>query len=1313
MHRVVPELIIENYRAGRFSGEFPAVGMFLDLSGFSTMTDALMQHGQHGAEVLAGLMHGVFDPLVESIFEYGGKIVGFAGDGIMALYPIESDAKSTALHALTSAYVIQKRFAESPTRLTVYGEFSISAKIGFGSGSVSWGILCSPNYDRATYYFRGAAVDESAQAEHQAKPGDILLSKSIYELLQDEIETVPFASHYCFSDFRVDRPEPKLVSFPPVDLNIARLFLPEEVIANDVRGEFRQVVNLFVRFPELSATQLESLIHKVSELRNKYGGLLSRMDFGDKGCNMLMLWGAPLAYENDIGRALNFLLDLKSAVDFPITAGVTYYIAHAGYLGSSLYEDYTCYGWGVNLASRFMMAAGPGEIWVDDRIARRVARRFELDYVGSQSFKGFASEQKVYLLRGYTQTLEPIYQGELVGREEELAQLAGFTEPLWQGRFAGLLFLSGEAGIGKGRLVHEFHASTRQKGKKALWAVCQSNQILRQSFNPLRSWLFKYFGISPNQPVAEQKQAFDAKLDDLLASLPDAGLAQELQRTRSILGSLLNLHWDDSLHAQLDAEGRYNNTFLALIALLKAESLRQPVILVLEDFQFSDKDSQDFLPRLKRAILAAGESYPIAILVTSRPPGPGIAKELIDARIDLRAISTEAIAHLIEINLGGPPAPDLVNLLVERSEGNPYFAEQILRYLQEENLIETSQAGWRLVREIEEAFLPGDIRSVLVARLDQLGRGVRESIQTASVLGREFEIPLLEHMLRGDDLLQQHIAEAEQAAVWNPSDDLHYIFSHGLLRDAAYEMQMQARRRELHALAVEALEHLYGEVKSRYAELAYHAKYAGFNTKAQKYYLLAGRIAAESYQNHQAIEYYDRALAFTPLNELSAQFDILIERVEVFNRVGNRTAQSKDLETLEILAGQLNDQPRLAKVDMLFAHYYIAISDYPAVVSRSKHVMELSSVVEDADIVLDIYRVWPLALLRQGKLDEAMRVATEGKQLAQIYGESVKEGYILNSMGLIAIEQKDPLVAHAYFERALHIALEAADRKLESRTLGNLGNSAGYVRHDYVAAREYYEKSSVLNHKAGDRAQESVDLGNLGWVAGMQGDFHAALWYLQQALIASREVGNLYLETNTLINLSATLGVEKEAQSSLDHAQEALALSRKTGDKSSEAWSFLYMGYAYLLLHDINQAQESFRASIAIRDELGQPGMKIEALAGLIQALLLKDDRLAALEETEKVISYLHSGATLEGAEEPLRVYYACYLALEKVQDPRVDAVLQDAVKLLEVQILKLRDEKSRKMYVENVPWRFALQQAWHEAPARVRESSRSADHRR
>src|SRR5215216_1552514 len=1119
MHRVVPELIVENYRAGRFSGEFPAIGMFLDLSGFSTMTDVLMQHGQHGAEVLAGLMHGVFDPLVESIFDYGGKIIGFAGDGIMALYPVETNTKLTALRALASAHVVQQRLAENPTHETIYGKFVITAKIGLAIDFVAWGILHSEDGEDVTYYFRGPAVDDSAHAEHYAGSGDILLTERLNELLQEQIITKPYASLHRFGGFRVEIPNTARVIFPPVDLNISRRFMPEEVITQNIRGEFRQIVNLFMRFPDLSDEKLQEFVQSVFELREKYGGLVTRLDFGDKGCNMLMLWGAPVAYENDLGRALNFVLDLKSKVDFPITAGVTYYIAHAGYLGSAMSEDYTCYGWGVNLASRFMMSAPTGQIWVDERIARRVLKRFDMEFIGKQMFKGFAAEQKVHLLRGYRQNAEVIYQGELVGREEELARLANFAEPLWQNRFAGLLLVSGDAGIGKGRLVHEFRFSRVFEENATLWAVCQSNQILRQSFNPLRGWLLRYFGLSHGQSPEESRQAFDAKLDDLLASTRDLELARELKRTRSLLAALVDISWPESLYEQLDAEGRYNNTFLALITLLKAESLRQPVVLFLEDLQFTDNDTRDFLPRLKRAILATEQAYPIGIIVTSRLHGVSLAPDWIDERIDLPGLSHAALARLVETLLGGVPAPGLVSLVMGRSEGNPYFAEQIIHYLREESLIEMSHAGWALVRRLHYAVLPGDIRAVLVARLDQLAHEVREIVHTASVLGREFEIRMLTQMLLEDESVHVCIAEAEKAAIWAPLNEMRYIFSHGLLRDAAYAMQMQARRLELHGLAVGALEHLYADnLVHQYEELAYHAEYAELPEKAQRYYTLAGKVSSDLYQNSQAINCYTRALDFTPISDLHTQFELLIERMELFNRLGDRVSQSQDLDSLEKLAGQIGDLQRVAKVEMLFAHYFISISDYPAAIQRSERVMALNRTVEEREIVLDTYRVWPLALLRQGKLEEAMNIAQEGRRLSQVYGVPVKEGYILNSMGLIAIEQKNPAVAHGYLEQALAIARETGDRRLESRSLGNLGYSSGFIRQDYPSAREYFEEGYAIMHESGERAAESVALGNLGWVAGMQGDLQASRSYLEQALLVSREVGNLYLEAYSLIN---------------------------------------------------------------------------------------------------------------------------------------------------------------------------------------------------
>lgn len=1295
MHRVIPELIIENYRAGRYSGEFSAVGMFLDLSGFSTMTDVLMQHGQHGAEVLADLMHSVFDPLVESVFDYGGKIIGFAGDGVMALYPIETDVRATALRALTSAGVIQKRFKENPEHQTVYGKFAVSAKIGLATGSASWGILRSSGGDQATYYFRGSAVDESAEAEHHAKAGDILLTTGMWKQLQNEIYTTPCDLFQRFNGFRSELPEPTRVTFLPVDLSVARLFMPEEVIAYDVPGEFRQIVNLFMRFPDLSESQMRALMSKVFELRNKYGGLLSRLDFGDKGCNLLMLWGAPVAYENDIGRALNFLLDLKDRVDFPITAGVTYYIAHAGYLGSSMYEDYTCYGWGVNLASRFMMSAPTGAVWIDDRIARRVSKRFEIEFVGRQVFKGFAAAQKVHRLRGYRQMLEPIYQGELVGREEELAQIAHFIEPLWQGKFAGLLLVSGDAGVGKGRLVYEFRSAGLLEKKKILWVVCQPDSTLRQSFNPLRSWLSRYFGIFAGESSDQRRRIFETKLDDLLISLSDPQLAQELDRTRSVLGALLDIRWNDSLYEQLDAEGRYNNTFLALIALLKAESLRQPVVMFMDDFQFIDNDSMDFLPRLKRAMLVAGESYPIAIIVTTRPSSRSLDPKLIGARIDLRGLGREAIAQLAETILGGAVAPDLVTLLLNRSEGNPYFAEQIVRYLQEENFIEMSRSGWSLVRRLRSDFLPGDIRSLLVARLDQLTREVREVVQTASVLGREFEIQVLSHMLAGDQNVQAYVDEAEHAAIWAPLNEARYIFSHGLLHDAAYEMQMRSRRQVLHALALTALEALFtNDLKTRYAELAYHADHAGLTSKAQVYYTLAGKASSELYQNSQGIDYLTRALIFTQPDDLDVQFDLLLERVELFSRQADRASQLKDLNALEELAQRLGDPIRLAKMLMLRTVYHYLTGNYVDAIKDASQAETLSASIPEIDLAFLAQSACILALLRLGRLQESMQRARDTLQRVRKAGIRKEEARVLNAMGLVALEQKEPAAAERYLVDALEIAREIRDRSTEVNALANLAVCEASVKGNYAIAHYYHEQTRKIAHEIGDRNAEGMALGNLGFTSGMQGNFAAAHQYHEQSLSLAREIGSLYHETYTLINLSAVTGMQNNALLAIEYAQRASEIARKAGERSGDAWAMLYLGHAYLLVNKLEQARLAYHRSLAIRDELEQPSLSMEPLAGLVDVALRMNDLAAASREAEKILAHFDSGGTLVGTDDPLRVYYSCYLFLAKQQDPRSMQVLKSATQLLETQVSKFKDEQARKMYIENVPWRLALQQA-------------------
>lgn len=1297
MHRVVPELIVENYRNGCFGGEFSAVGMFLDLSGFSKMTDTLMQHGQHGAEVLAGMMHGVFDPLVKSIFEHGGRIVSFAGDGIMTLFPVERDVRTTALSALGSAWAIQQRLSSNPNRNTIYGTFSFSIKIGLTTGSVTWRILRSAGGNQATYYFRGTAVDEAAGAEHQANAGEIILTSSMNDLLKDVIITSPRQSFFRFVRFEGDLPATVPYVLPQMDPSILRIFMPEDVIIHDIRGEFRQIVNLFVRIPNLSDEKLEDFMNAVFELRKSYGGLLTRIDFGDKGCNMLMLWGAPVAYENDIGRALNFVLDLQARMDFPITAGLTYYIAHAGYLGSEMCEDYTCYGWGVNLASRFMTTAPVGHIWVDERVARRVSQSFDIDYVGSQQFKGFAADQKVYVLNGRKQDVDAIYQGEMVGRQSELDQLAAFVEPVWQGKFAGVIGVAGDAGIGKGRLIHAFRTSPLFNERKALWAIGQTNQILRQSFNPLRRWLHRYFGFLPDQTADERKLAFDSKLDKLLASVLDPELARELNRTRSILGALLDLNWDDSLYNQLDAEGRYNNTFLALIALVKAESLRQPLILFVDDIHFVDPDTNEFLFQLKRALSASSEPYPVVIILAYRKQGIDLqmSDDFLDVEIELDGVTNMDLSRLAEIVLASPASQDLVELIVSRSEGNPYFAEQIIRYLQEENLLEMSSDGWRQVKRGRSSVLPEDISALLVARLDQLAQDVKVVVQTASVLGREFEVRVLSQMLAPETETEEYVSEAEKAAIWLPLREMRYIFYHALLRDAAYSMQMRARRQELHVVALKALEKIFaGDLENHYAEFAYHAENGDLSGKAQTYYTLAGRVAAGLYQNNQAVDYFTRAMAYTPFDDLETQFDLIAERVELLSRMAKREVQIKDLDSLEELAGRMQDNDRLMKVKMLRSAYHYFMGNYQASIDYAKQTDSATEVLAASDLAHYTQIVWATSLLRLGHMDEAMQRAGSVLKLAQASGNRNDECRILNVMGLIAMEQKESSPAKKYFEDALAIAYEMKNREVENRALSNLAMAEALLNGNFALAREYYERSHSISQETGDQYGVSQALGNLGYVAGMQGDFTAARSYQEKALRIAREIGNMYSEIYTLINLSALDGLHNDAESALRNAKQAADLAQKASERSGEAWAMLYIGHAHLLKNEFDIAKQAYQASIDIRNELDQPSLSMEPLAGLVAVFMQMDDLVSAALHAEKILKFLADGSTLEGTEDPLRVLYTCYLYLERIKDLRATHVLNEAWDMLNTQASKFTDEDDRKRYIENIPWRRAIRDA-------------------
>ena len=669
MHQLVPEFILENLRNDQRQGSFTGAALFIDISGFTKVTETLMEHGQFGAEILAGTMRAIFTPLVHSVYEQGGFVTGFAGDALTAVFPQTEQQADHSLRALAAAFRIQEHMAANAQQVTRFGTFPFSAKVGLAVGQTSWGILSSADENRATYYFKGTPIDNSAAAEQHAHAGEIVADATIYEFIHDYIAAQPLDGAWRIIELRGSLPEAQGVIPPLPDVEQLTRFFPQALVEQEIDGEFRQVLNVFISLEGAPThAQLADFMGLCFRLQEQYGGLLNRIDFGDKGCGLLLFWGAPISYENDLTRTLDFILELRTASTIPLRAGITYRIAHAGYVGSHLAEEYTCYGRGVNLAARHMTSAGWGEIWLDDEVARRAWAEFRVQSLGEKQFKGFAQAQPVSLLLRKREQIPILEERPFFGRVRELADLQEAIAPVFAGRFAGVVTVVGEAGIGKSRLLHAFLEPIAERQEVTVF-LCQADEILRQSLNPFRSFLRTYFGQSTARDETANKERFEEKLGTLLEHLPDAALYEELRRTWSFLGNLVGLRWEDSLYEQLDAELRHENALSALKALFKAESLRRPVVIEIEDTHWLDQDSLTFLGRLTRNI----DEYPIAVLVTGREelPAGTFNPDAPLVTLEVRALGNEIVSDLAESILERQPSPSLVRLLAERTRGQP------------------------------------------------------------------------------------------------------------------------------------------------------------------------------------------------------------------------------------------------------------------------------------------------------------------------------------------------------------------------------------------------------------------------------------------------------------------------------------------------------------------------------------------------------------------------------------------------------------------------------------------------------------------
>ena len=1262
-----------------------------------------MAYGQHGAEVLANVMRTVFTPLVRTVFEQGGFVTNFAGDAFTAVFPARDNNRDLAsLNALAAAWQIQIHMADNAQQITRYGPFEFSAKVGVAAGETEWGTILSSDGRQAAYYFKGSAIDGCAEAQNAALSGDIIVDTAIFEAVELRVNAQRANDYWRVKNITATLPEPQLVNLPPLDIDQMALFSPRLLFEQETSGEFRQIFSLFISLQGMPQhEELDEFMQQLFSLQKQYGGVLNRIDFGDKGCHLLVFWGAPTSYENDLTRVLEFMLALRQESNIPLRAGITYRIAHAGCIGSSLAEEYTCYGRGVNLAARYMMAADWGEIWLDGEAAGRAETEFHLRSLGFKEFKGIAEPQAVYRLDGWRErAVSPFGVEPIVGRRQEIRQLREAIQPIYEGIFAGVMTVYGEAGIGKSRIVHAFLDETTGSKQTAVF-ICQTDEILRQSLNPFRYFLRRYFDQSASQDEIANKRGFDQILAGLLWSVADENLKAELERTQSFLGSLLGLHWEGSLYEQLEPELRFENTLGALKTLIKAESLNRPVIILVEDAHWLDKDSMQFLERLTRNVA----DYPLALLVTSRNELP---ESLFDAdapqhSLNLKSLGKENVAELAAAELGRKPSASLVQLLNERTDGNPFYVQQMLLYLLENELLETvdKQVGTTLPGDV---YVPTDVRSLLTARLDRLPVAVKDVVQKAAVLGREFEVPILANMVNHDPQLAATLESGDKEEIWIALSEKRYLFNHALLRDAAYDMQLHSRLRQLHHLAANAFEEQMRQepaLEPRYAAIAYHFDRAEEADQARSYYSEAGDQAKDDYHNEEAVAYFSRGLELTTKADGQPQYRLLKGRETIYQWQGRREEQQKDLAQLATVLEDYPDDLKQADLALRQSSFALVTGDYETAVIMAQRSLKFAQKANDIVAKAKAYHRWGRTLWQQGKVIEAEEPIKKALDLVQ--GGEYREIEALCHYDLNAV-----YFGQANFSQAdvhLKLAEQAYERFGDKQGLVTCLNAHGvisYARANYSRAIMYYEQAIELCRQIGWRYVEPRYLSNIGNNYFDLGNYELAQAYHDQSLAICREIDNLEIEAISLDTLGLIAHYQDRLLEAIEYYQKALAVHEVIGNQKERAFALTHLGYVSVELNQLKEAKLILEEALKIRRELGAEALAIDTVAGLALLNLKVNNLEKAQHYAAHILSWIEVNGT-DGIELPVLVYLICYRVIQAaakedsslLKDAR--GVLDEGHDLLEQHALRIQDSDLRQRFMENVPYNHLLQSAWLE----------------
>jgi adenylate cyclase len=937
-----------------------------------------------------------------------------------------------------------------------------------------------------------------------------------------------------------------------------------------LRGERREVAVLFadaVNFTRLSASlDAEAIFNLINDLLGRLVDCVHRYDgLVDKftGDGLMAAFGAPIAHENDPELAVRAALDMqRAAVEFEpiaraqlgaplrIRIGIHSGPAIAGIIGTQEQAAYTVIGETVNLAARLESLARPSHILVSSRVYHQTRALFNFQSMGTTQIKGVDQPVEIYELIGGRSEPLPTrgvagVTTVLLGRDAELEQLCALMMAFLNDGHGRLVTIEGEAGLGKSRLVSEW------------LSIVKPNQVT----------IWHGRGLPYAQGVGYG--VFRSLLQDALLSYPrdvawDAQVSPSLHPFLRQLGGLSEL--EGHAVTQLEPEHVKQLTILALREWVLGEARQRPVALILEDFHWADDLSRDTL----QSLVNLTDEAPVLLCVTTRPrpetpldltvPSP---EEPLDAplhlSLELEPLSPEdsraLLGHLVNLN----DLPErLIDTILTRAEGNPFYIEEFVRMLIEKEVLRLGDGQWQVASaaELQTLEISATLRGLMMARVDRLPEGLRHVLRSAAVIGLQFDARLLEEVERrlhgGEDVLPtlERLTDLGLLVERPQAGEQVYAFRHIVTHETIYNSLLRSQRPTLHRLVAECIEYLYADNLRDYAEvLALHYDRAYVRGKAMRYALLAGDRSRERFANRKAIEYYSRALQLSQhLGGYGAErWQAAVGLGEVLQHVG--------------------------EYDEAIACYQAALED-----------REDATPAVRAWAMLKLGQVWD----KRGELEEA-----EGwlrQALAQLSQASSKlpglRAQIYSELGWISLRRGELATARDWLGQGLDLVGATTHYDVLSSIFDRLG-AVHYRRSEWRQAAECVERALEHREWLGDIVSYARSLNSLAQIKWASGDWDGALADYARAVEVYERIGEVEGLAQACTNLGVLYTDRGEWAKAEENLRRSFDIAQRIAQPYMLAQAHVNLGRLYMLQERRGDCGQHLSLAIPLYTEAG------------------------------------------------------------------------------------------------------------------------------